>query len=152
LVASVTTTFERPVEGRGLHDLPDLRVGRLGDHDLRAAGRVLGDEAGVRGDGRAVVAGGVRDVHSGQLADCRLVLEDRLQHALAELGLVRGVRGQELAALQHRVDDRRHVVVVHPRAEERQLGAHVCVLGRERLEVRVQLLLGHRRRQLELAP
>src|SRR6185503_8897200 len=62
------------------------------------------------------------------------------------------VGGQQLAALEHRVDDRRHVVVVHPRAEERELRADVRVLGGERLEVRVQLLLGHRRRQRQLAP
>ena len=53
-----------PEPGRvGLHDLPDLRVRRLGDDDLLAARDVLGDEARVRGDRRAVVAGGIRDVH-----------------------------------------------------------------------------------------
>ena len=105
----------------GLHDLAHLRARRLGDDDLRAAGRVLRDEARVGGDRRAVVARRVRDVHAGQLADRGLVLEDRLQHALAHLGLVRRVRGQELAALQHRVDDRGHVVVVDARAEEADL-------------------------------
>src|SRR6185503_10087071 len=62
------------------------------------------------------------------------------------------VGGQQLAALEHRVDDRGHVVVVHPRAEERELRADVRVLPGERLEVRVQLLLGHRRWQRQLAP
>ena len=49
----------------------------------------------------------------------RLVLEDRLEHALAHLRLVRRVGGQELAALQDRVDDRRHVVVVDARRRGR---------------------------------
>ena len=102
-------------------DLAHLRVGRLGDDDAVAAGRRLGDEAGVGRHSRAVVARGVGDVHSGELADRGLVLEDRLQHALRQLGLVRRVRGEELAALQHRVDDRRDVVVVDPGAEERDL-------------------------------
>ena len=65
-------------------------------------GRVLRDVAGVGGDGRAVVARRVRDVHAGELADRGLVLEDRLEDALAHLGLVRRVRGQELAALHAR--------------------------------------------------
>ena len=47
-----------------LHDLAHLRVRRLGDDDLRPAGRVLGDEARVGGDGRPVVARRVRDVHA----------------------------------------------------------------------------------------
>ena len=109
----------------GLHDLADLRVHGLAEHDLRAAGDVLRDVAGVRGDRRAVVARGVRDVHPGQLADDRLVLEDRLEDALAHLGLVRRVRGQELAARHERVDERRDVVVVDPGAEEGELPARV---------------------------
>ena len=97
-----------PEPGRvGLDDLAHLRVERLGEHDARAPGRMLRDVAGVGRDREAVVAGRVRHVHPGQLADRRLVLEDRLQDALAHLGLVRRVGGQELAALQDRVDDRR---------------------------------------------
>ena len=132
-----------------LHDAAHLRVGRLGQDDLVAAGRVLRDEAGVGGDGRAVVAGRIRDVHARQLADRRLVLEDRLQHALAHLRLVRRVCGQELAALEHGVDDRGNVVVVDPRAEEADLVDDV--LGGELLEVPLQLRLGERRRHGELA-
>jgi hypothetical protein len=102
----------------GLDHLPDLRVRRLGEHDLRPPRGVLRNEACVRGDCRPVVAGGIGDVHARQLANSGLVLEDRLQHALAELGLVRRVGGQELPALEDGVDDRRHVVVVHPGAQE----------------------------------
>ena len=133
----------------GLHDLPHLRVDRLGEHDLRAAGRVLRDEACVGGDRRPVVPGGVRDVHPRQLADRGLVLEDRLEHALAHLGLVRRVGGQELAALEHRVADRRHVVVVDPRAEERELRARVGIARGELLEVRDELRLGERGLEVE---
>jgi hypothetical protein len=135
----------------GLDDLPHHRVDRLGEHDLRAPGRVLRDVARVGGDRGAVVAGRVRDVHAGQLADRRLVLEDRLQHALAHLGLVRRVGREELAAREHRVDDGRHVVVVHAGAEERQLRAGMRVARRELLEVAHQLGLGERRLQVEWA-
>ena len=134
-----------------LHDLAHLRVRRLGDDDLRAAGRVLRDVAGVRGHGRAVVARRVRDVHAGELADRGLVLEDRLQDALAHLRLVRRVRGEELAALEHGVDDRGHVVVVDAGAEERELLRRVDVPRRELGEVRDQLLLGERRLEVERA-
>ena len=110
---------------------------------------MLGDEAGVGGDGGAVVAGRVRDVHAGQLTDRRLVLEDRLEHALAHLRLVRRVGGQELAALQDGVDDRGDVVVVDARAEERQLHAGVRVPGRQLFQVGDQLGLGERGLQIE---
>ena len=136
----------------GLHHLADLRVRRLGDDDGRAAGRVLRDVARVRGHGLAVVAGRVRDVHPGQLADRGLVLEDGLEHALAHLRLVRRVRREELAALQDRVDHRRHVVVVDACAEERQLVRRVGVPRRQLAQVSGQLLLGQRRLELELAP
>ena len=142
-----------PEAGRvRLHDLAHLRVRRLGDDDLRPARRVLRDVAGVGGDGRAVVARRVRDVHAGQLADRGLVLEDRLEHALAHLGLVRRVRGQELAALHDRVDDRGDVVVVDAGAEERELPRRVDVARGERAEMRRELLLGERRLEVERAP
>src|SRR6185437_13277660 len=107
-------------------------------------------EAGVGGDRRPVVPGRIRDIHAGELADRGLVLEDRLQHALAHLGLVGGVRGQQLATLEHGVDDGGDVVVVDPRAEE----AHLVddVLGRELLEVPLQLGLRQRRLDRELVP
>ena len=60
------------------------------------------------------------------------------------LGLVRRVRGQQLAALQHGVDDGRHVVVVDAGAEEADLVDDV--LRRELLEVALQLRLRQRRR------
>jgi hypothetical protein len=111
---------------------------------------VLRDVARVRGDRRPVVPGRVRDIHSGQLADRGLVFEDRLEHALAQLRLVRRVGGEELPALEHGVHDRRHVVVVDPRAEERDLVSHVA--RGELLEVRDHLRLGERRLERELAP
>src|SRR5207244_8680618 len=99
----------------------------------------------------AVVARRVRNVHPGQFADRGLVLEDGLEDALAHLRLVRRVRGQELAALQDGVDDGRHVVVVDPRAEERQLARRVDIAAGEVLEVRDELRLRKRRVERQLA-
>ena len=141
-----------PEPGRiGLDDLAHLGVQRLGEHDLRPTGRMLGDEAGVCGDGETVVPGRVRYVHACELTDRRLVLEDRLEHSLAHLGLIRRVRRQELAPLQDRVDDRRDVVVVDPCAEEGQLDACVDVLRRELLEGTHELGLAERRWDVKCA-
>ncbi len=116
-----------------------------------SAGGVLRDEARVGRDREAVVAGRVRHVHAGQLADRRLVLEDRLQDPLAHLRLVRRVRRQELAALHDHVDDGGHVVVVDACPEEGELDARVRVLRGEGLQVPDQLDLGQRRGDVELA-
>ena len=59
--------------------------------------------------------------------------------ALGDLGLVGRVRGQELRARGDRVDDRRHVVVVHAGAEEAELGLGVGVARRERAQALVDL-------------
>ena len=50
----------------------------------------------------AVVEAGIRDVHAGQLRDQRLILEQRLQVALAGLGLIGRVGGVELAPRRRR--------------------------------------------------
>jgi hypothetical protein len=66
-------------------------------------------------------------------------------------GLVRRVGGQELAPFEDRVDHRRHVVVVHTRAQERDLRAGGRVAGRERLQPPNDLLLGERLAEIQLA-
>ena len=59
---------------------------------------VDGHQHGLGHGAAAVVEAGVGDVHAGQLADERLILEERLQAALAGLGLVGRVGRVELAA------------------------------------------------------
>ena len=134
-----------------LHDLAHLRVDCLREHDLPPIGDVPRDEAGIRRDRGAVVSGRIRHVHPGELADDRLVLEDRLEDALAHLWLVRRVRRQELAPREDDVGDRRHVVVVDPGAEERELLGGRDVAARELLDVADELRLAERGRQVELA-
>ena len=103
----------------GDEHLPVLGMQRPRDDDLRAP------RLGVRHEGRLgqrrrpVVERCVAHLERGELADGRLVLEDRLQHALAAFRLIGRVGGVELGAAGDRVDDGRHVVVVGAGAEER---------------------------------
>ena len=133
----------------GLDHLAHLRVDGFRDDDAGTARCMLRDVAGVGGDRGAVVSGGVGDVEAGQLADRSLVLEDRLQDALAHLGLVRRVRRQQLPAREHGVDDGRDVVVVDARAEKRELDTGVDVLRGQVAQVGDQLLLRERGRDVE---
>ena len=71
---------------------------------------------GLGGGGGAVIDGGVGDFHARQGADHGLVFEDGLEDALADLGLVGGIGGDQLLpagdALHHGGDE----VPVGPRA------------------------------------
>ena len=80
--------------------------------DARRHHASLGDCRGT------VVHRRVGDIHAGELRDHRLKLEDRGQDALGNLGLVRRVRGQELAARRQRVDHDRPEVAVYSCAEK----------------------------------
>ena len=92
------------------------------------------------GDGRgALVEAGARERQAGQLRHRGLELEHRLQAALGDLRLVGRVGGEELRARGDRVDDRRHVVVVHPGAEEADLRLGVGVAGGELAHALVDL-------------
>ena len=70
------------------------------------------------GRGRAVIHRGVGDLHAGQHRDLGLELEQIMQRALRDLGLVRRVGGEELRALDQVIDARRHVVLVGAAADE----------------------------------
>jgi hypothetical protein len=110
--------------------------------ELAPVGGELGDVA-RRGDGAwALVHRRVGERKPGQLADRGLIFEHRLQPALRYLGLIRRVGRQVLRALDDRVDQRRDVVVIHARAEERDLVLGGHVLAGERAQLSEHLLLG----------
>ena len=77
---------------------------------------------------RAVVHRRVGDLETEQLGDDRLVLEDRLQRALRDLGLVRRVARVPLGAREQRVDRRRDRVRSDAATDERDR----AVRGRRR--------------------
>ena len=116
----------RPDDGDGLRQA--LRV----QHHPRAgqpAHRPAHQGDGL-GDGRALVQQGrVRGRQAGQVADHRLVRQQRLEPALRDLRLVRGVRGVPGRVFEHVAADhaRRHALVV---AEADHLGLGAVARGK----------------------
>ena len=97
-----------------------MRVHAGADQHALAPGEAPRHEHGLGRGAGAVVHRGVGHGQAEDLADDGLELEDRLQRALRDLGLVGRVRGVELAAQEELVDRRREVVLVSARAEERE--------------------------------
>ncbi len=86
---------------------------------LLRSGLMLQRHEHALGDGAAAfVEAGVGHIQAGQLADQRLVLEERLQAPLARLGLVGRVGGVEFAARRDGIDHGRDEVIVAAAAEE----------------------------------
>ena len=116
----------------------DQRLARMrmkAARDDQAPAPLAGAERQVGGRGdrrRTLVHRGVGDRERGQLGDRGLELEHRLQPALRDLGLIGRVWGEELRARDDRVDQRRHVVVVHAGADEAGFGVGVGVSARQR--------------------
>ena len=122
--------------GVGAERLAAVRVNASRDNELPPSLGRADRQVGGRGHGgRPLVERRVGHRERGELGDRGLELEHHLQAALGDLRLVRRVRGEELGALGDRVDDRRHVVVVHPGAEEADLGVGVGVARREARQV-----------------
>src|SRR5215212_7131351 len=133
----------------GLDDLEVASVQPFGDSDLRVALRQSGCHQGSLGDGvRAVVDRGVGDLEACKLGDHRLKLEDYLEVPLADLGLVGRVGGEVLAAPYDRAYGGGHYTIVGSRADEERESRRVLL--RQLVHVGEGLVLGERRRQVEI--
>ena len=86
------------------HDLGILRVQPARQHGLAALRHAMRHQHRLAGAGRAVIHRGVRDLHGGEVRDLGLELEQILQRALRDLGLIGRVARQELGALDEVVD------------------------------------------------
>ena len=106
-------------------DFAIFRMDALCDDDLVAARHALCHQICLGHRGRAVVHRGVRDLHSGKLADQRLEFENVLQCALRDLGLIRRVRCKKFGPLDQMIDDRRRIMRINAGAEKRRLCAAV---------------------------
>ncbi len=123
--------------------LAGVRVHAGRDHEPRLGGMgQLGQVPGAGQCRRPLVDRRVGHRQAGQLADRGLVLEHHLQPALGDLGLVGRVGREELRAGHQHVDQRRHVVVVHPAAQEADLVLGGDVARGQLAQVRVDPLLG----------
>ena len=89
-----------------------------GDQHRRAACEPHGHHYRLSRRCGAIVHGGVRHLHAGELANHRLEFEDGLQRALRYLRLVRCIRSEKLSSQDQRVDDHRAIVVVSTRTKK----------------------------------
>ncbi len=100
-----------------------LRVVRMNrfrqDDPVLSLRHPLGEQHRLAERGGAVVERRVGDVEPGQEALVRLVLEDRLQRPLRDLGLVGRVGGEELGAEEELIDAGRLIVGIGAAAQER---------------------------------
>ena len=122
----------------------------LGDQDAAVALRGRPGHEHRLGQGAAAfVDTGVGDVHAGQLAEQRLVFEERLQAPLAGFGLISRIGGVVFAAAGDRIDHGGNEVIVTAAAEkaDRILGG--LVAPRQLLHVLRQFQLGQGRRHVE---
>ena len=108
-----------------------MRVQVAGDHRLRAARDPVGHHDRLGGGGGAVIHRGVGHFHAGQQADLGLELEQVLQGALGDFGLVGGVRGEKLAALDQIVHGCGDMMPIGAGAAEKGPGAGRAVLRRQ---------------------
>ena len=83
-----------------------------GQHRLAPAGDAIGHHYRFGAGAGTLVHRGVGSLHARQQRDLGLKLEQHLQRALADLGLVGRVRRKKLAALNQMIDRGRNVVAV----------------------------------------
>jgi len=113
----------------GRHHLAILGMDGRCDHGLTAAGDAHRHTHGLGRAGRPVVHAGVGHVHAGQLGDHGLELENCLQRSLGDLGLVRRIAGEKLAALHQGIDDHRAVMAIGPCAQKAGVIGGVFLAG-----------------------
>jgi len=122
--------------GAGLDDGDGLRVAGVGDqeHAALAGGEVPAHAHRLGGGGRLVEQRGVGQRQAGQVGDHRLVVDQRLEPALADLGLIRRVlrvpaRVLEDIALDHRRGDAGVIAHADQRAQHLVAADHRAKRG-----------------------
>ena len=121
--AGSDTTSSPVISRERAHDLRVMGMQPAREDSLAAARDAMGHQHGLAAAGRAVVHGGVRNFHAGEVGHLRLELEQHLQRALRDFRLVGRVARQKFRALDEMVDARGHMVPVSPCADEERRGA-----------------------------
>ena len=135
--------------GEGAHDLGVVRMQAARQQGLFALRHAVGHQHGLAGAGRAVIHRGVGDLHAGQRRDLRLELEEVLQRALRDLGLVGRVAGQEFRALDQMVHRGGDMVLVGAGPDEERHGRGRNVAGRHPRQDALDLELPLGTRQID---
>ena len=131
----------------GFHNGNGVRVSGSGaENDFTAALAAHIDR--FSSSSSSVVDRGIGNIHSGQFADHRLVLKNRLEHALADLCLIRSVGGEEFLFAGHTLYNRRDIVVVCAGTAED--GAEHNVFSGNFFHCAADFQLGHTRWKVQL--
>ncbi|MNE64074.1 hypothetical protein D3C80_1594610 [compost metagenome] len=101
--------------------------------------------------GSAVVHTGVGHLHAGKLTDVGLKLENRLQLALADLRLIRGISRIELRTGNHMVDNNRYMVIIDAGPEEAGVGIEIGIFVGQLLHMAEQRVFIQRLRHRHCA-
>ena len=135
-----------------LQGLPKLGMDAFGhDHPAGAFADVQGHQHRFDRRAAAVVHAGVRVVHAGQFGDQRLILEHRLQRALAGLGLIRRVGGVKFAPRRNRINHRGNEMVVASAAQKQGTQAAETFLPGQFDDMGRQFHFAERRRKAQIA-
>ena len=148
-----------PRDGYDLHLAPagirpgDIQIagidGIRNQHPAAARG-VAGQRAGLCQGAAPVVHGGVGDIHRRQVANHGLVFKDRLQDALAQFRLIRGIGGVEFRTQQQLFHHGGNVMIVGAGAQKAWPVVHGGVPCGELSNVLAQLLFGAGRLQVQV--
>ena len=112
-----------------------MRVEPAAQHRTAALGHAPRHRHRFPARGRAIVHRGIGNFDPEQPRDLGLEFEQHLQRPLRDFGLIRGISGQELAALDQVIDRGRDVMPVGPRPEEERCSPGTQVLPRQRAHV-----------------
>ena len=133
----------------GAHDIGIMGVQAARQHRLAALGDAMRHQHGFRAAGRAVVHGGIGDLHAGEQRDLRLEFEQILQRALRNFRLVGRVAGEKFRALDQMIDAGWHIMPVGARADEEGHAARGHVARGEFAQMAHDLRLRLAARQVE---
>jgi hypothetical protein len=112
----------------GLDGFPVVRMQVAGQHRTTPFAQPMRHQYRFGGGRRAVVHGSIGHFHVGEQGDLGLEFEQILQGALGDLGLVGGVGGQELGALNEVIDAGGHVMLIGTRPDKERHAARRRVL------------------------
>ena len=102
------------------------------ENDLAAPGQALRHQYSFCGGGRAIIHGGIGDLHAGQVDDLGLELKQHLQGTLRYFRLVGRVGGQPFRALDEMIHRCGHMVTIGSGTNKKGSVGGCAILARQR--------------------